>query len=603
MTASQQAVSGPKKKKKPLRKLAELHKALTQKSLLADLEGLQAYILQEIAGFLSCQAYALILVDEANENWIIRRALYSKPGSSTPVDQASPTNDRNLEWSYDASLRSAQGLTQECMHSQQTLHSPDVAADPRFNPASDGVDGIEIQSMLCVPLLVNARSLGVIQVVNKLHASSIVEFQPEDQELLEMIAALAAGAFHTLRADQRLKISQADLEASRWELVSEQNALNALFENLPDAVYRVDSQYQIIAINGRRKQRIPAHIGGKENRQNPDDRLCYRALFSRNAPCPECLVKETFKTGQAALRIERRFGNMLSQPNEVTHLRKGKERREAEPAWTDDASEWEIHTYPVPDRDQKTFQVIVLERDITEKRQLENILTQSEKLAAMGQLAAGIAHEINNPLTAIIANAQILHRSLPKNDDLQESVDLIARAGARAVQVVRNLLDFSRKEEYHLGVTNLNENLNRALELVQHELLARGVELDFDPGADLPPILASQDHLQSVWLNLLLNAIDSLEKIPGDPHPPHIQVTTRKVNKDIVVTVADNGKGIPIERLSRIFEPFFTTKAPGRGTGLGLSVSHRIIKQHGGVIQVESQVGVGSVFTVTLPIN
>jgi two-component system NtrC family sensor kinase len=229
---------------------------------------------------------------------------------------------------------------------------------------------------------------------------------------------------------------------------------------------------------------------------------------------------------------------------------------------------------------------------------LENILTQSEKLAAMGQLAAGIAHEINNPLTAIIANAQILRRSLPPDDDMQESVDLIARAGARAVQVVRNLLDFARKEDYHLGLTNLNENLGRAIELVQHELLSRGVQLTFDQDPDLPPILASQDHLQSVWLNLLLNAIDSLDKPDGN-----ITVATQRVKENIIVTVVDNGKGIPIERLGRIFEPFYTTKAPGRGTGLGLSVSHRIVQQHGGTIRVESQVGQGSTFTVILPVN
>lgn len=236
------------------------------------------------------------------------------------------------------------------------------------------------------------------------------------------------------------------------------------------------------------------------------------------------------------------------------------------------------------------------QQDITEKKHLENILAQSEKLAAVGQLAAGVAHEINNPLTAIIANAQILHRELPANHDLQESVDLIARAGARAAQVVRNLLDFARKEDYHLGLTDLNETVEKALELVKHELVAHGARLEYAPDINLPPILASQDHLQSVWLNLLLNAIDSLDKSPGE-----IKVTTQRMGGEIYVSVGDNGKGIPPERLTRIFEPFYTTKAPGRGTGLGLSVSHRIVKQHGGNIRVESQVGLGSQFTVILP--
>ena len=128
---------------------------------------------------------------------------------------------------------------------------------------------------------------------------------------------------------------------------------------------------------------------------------------------------------------------------------------------------------------------LLLEHDITEKRRLETLLTQLEKLAAVGQLAAGIAHEINNPLTAIIANAQILHRELPLDHDLQELVDLITRAGARAAQVVRNLLDFARKEEYSLRLTDLNETVERALELIQHEFLARGVELEFESDPEL----------------------------------------------------------------------------------------------------------------------
>jgi two-component system NtrC family sensor kinase len=262
------------------------------------------------------------------------------------------------------------------------------------------------------------------------------------------------------------------------------------------------------------------------------------------------------------------------------------------------AQEWEIGAYPIRDQDGQVIQAILLEQDVTERRRLESILAQSEKLAAIGQLAAGVAHEINNPLTAIIANAQMLHRELPTDSDLQESVDLIARAGARATQVVRNLLDFARKEQYHLGLTDINETLQRAIELVQHEILARGVKLDFKPDPKLPAILASQDHLQSVWLNLLLNAIDSLDKSPGQ-----IKIAARQIGDEIHISVNDNGKGISPERLMRIFEPFYTTKEAGRGTGLGLSVCHRIVKQHNGQIHVESQVGTGSEFMVVLPMS
>jgi two-component system NtrC family sensor kinase len=346
--------------------------------------------------------------------------------------------------------------------------------------------------------------------------------------------------------------------------------LRALFDNLPAGLYIIDPEYRLLAVNNSRAQRaaqpVEALVG----------QICYRALFNRAEACPECRVRATFLNGQVTQRNERW-------------------RSSAEKA-AEETTDWDISAYPILDEQGQVTHAILYEQDITEKRRLEAILTQSEKLAAVGQLAAGVAHEINNPLTAIIANAQILHRELPQDSDLQESVDLIARAGARAAQVVRNLLDFARKEEHHLGLTAVNETLEKALELVQHELVARGVHLDFDPDLNLPPLLASADHLQSVWLNLLLNAIDSLDKSPGQ-----IRIASRKLGDEIHVKVTDNGKGIPAERLTRIFEPFYTTKAPGRGTGLGLSVSHRIIKQHGGYIRVESQVGIGSTFTVIVP--
>jgi two-component system NtrC family sensor kinase len=274
-------------------------------------------------------------------------------------------------------------------------------------------------------------------------------------------------------------------------------------------------------------------------------------------------------------------------------ITKRNERRRINEVITD----WEINTYPILDHQNQVTQAILLEVDTTEKRHLEATLIQFEKLAAVGQLAAGVAHEINNPLTAIIANAQILRRELPPDSDLQESVDLISRAGARAALVVRNLLDFARKEDYRLRLTEVNETVEHAIELIQHEVIARGINLELDLDPALPALMASPDHLQSVWLNLLLNAIDALDK-----SPEKIRVVTLKSENKLQISVIDNGRGIASEHIKRIFEPFYTTKAPGRGTGLGLSVSQRIVKQHHGHFKVESQVGEGSVFTVILPL-
>jgi two-component system NtrC family sensor kinase len=260
--------------------------------------------------------------------------------------------------------------------------------------------------------------------------------------------------------------------------------------------------------------------------------------------------------------------------------------------------EWEINTYPIVDESDDVNQVILVEKDMTDKRRLEGFLTQSEKMAAVGELAAGIAHEINNPLTVILANAQLLQRELPaNNEDWQELVDLISRAGTRALHAVKGLLNFARKEQFEFVPTDLNETIERSLDMVQHELVTRGVDLIYEPADNLPLLRASPNHLQGVWLNLIMNGMDAMDK-----EEKRIRVVSYQQGNDVRVSITDNGQGIAPEKLSRIFEPFFTTKDRDRGTGLGLSVCHRVVKQHGGLILVDSKVGEGTTFTVVIPV-
>jgi len=466
------------------------------------------------------------------------------------------------EWAYRLSPREGKGLTRECLRTGNTYCTNDVAADHRFDPSIDSCSDLEVNSLMCAPLIANGEVIGAIQVLNKQRG----DFNEIDNEVLSILASQMSYAIHVARLKNQLSDTRDELDSIQKRFTESNSILGALSDNLSISFYAVDRGFVLKSVNRSRAQRIG---------QSPEaliGQICYHAFFNLSEPCSKCRASETFQKNRGTQRSERR----RHKPEENTN--------------------WDIYSYPIVDENGSVCQVMLVEQDVTERQHLETILAQSEKLAAVGQLAAGIAHEINNPLTAIIANAQILHRELPPDHDLQESVDLIARAGARAAQVVRNLLDFARKEEYTLGLTNLNETIRRALELIQHELLARDTNLEFNPDPGLPSILASQDHLQSVWLNLLLNAIDSLDKTPSE-----IKVNTEKVRDQIHVSVADNGKGIPPEHLTRIFEPFYTTKAPGRGTGLGLSVSHRIIKQHGGHIRVESQLGIGSKFTVMLP--
>ena len=349
-----------------------------------------------------------------------------------------------------------------------------------------------------------------------------------------------------------------------------QSILQAVLENLPGYIYIIGNQFELIAANAAIARRAGQDL------DNIIGQLCYQALYQRSEPCQNCMVSETLTKGKGTLRTTVRQRNLDD----------------------DIFSTLEIRSYPVVNRSGQVVYAALFEQDITDQREMEAIVAQSGKLAALGQLAAGVAHEINNPLTAIIANAQILQREIPAGDDRLESVNLIAMAGARAAQVVRNLLDFARKEQSERVLTNVNETLRMALALVQHEMLSHSIQLQFTPDETLPFILVAPDSLQGVWLNLLLNAIESIDRQPG-----MIRIASWRLGDDVHISISDNGRGIPSERLQRIFEPFYTTKAPGRGTGLGLSVCSRIIEQHNGRISVKSQVGMGSEFKVILPIS
>jgi two-component system, NtrC family, sensor kinase len=361
--------------------------------------------------------------------------------------------------------------------------------------------------------------------------------------------------------------TQKQQEAIYQELLHSRNTLRALFDSLPISIYIVDQSYNLVAINISRATRVgdkPSMLVGHK---------CYEKLYRRLSPCPGCLISQMFSTGQNTNRLHRE--------------------------WIDHEKffEWEISSFPIYDEQSFPVQAIIIEQDITEKRNLEAHLIQAEKLAAVGQLAASVAHEINNPLTAIVANAQLLRRDIkPEDKDLMESAKLIEMAGVRASQVVRNLLGIARKEKYEFEPIDLNETLRNALSLVQHELVGRPIHINLSLQEDMPTVIASQDQLQGVWINLFLNAIDAIDKPVGE-----ISISSHFNGREFLITVMDNGKGITQDHMARVFEPFFTTKLPGRGTGLGLSVCMRVIKHHGGTVEVESQPDKWSRFTVRLP--
>ncbi|MEM8858073.1 MAG: response regulator [Chloroflexota bacterium] len=230
-------------------------------------------------------------------------------------------------------------------------------------------------------------------------------------------------------------------------------------------------------------------------------------------------------------------------------------------------------------------------------------LIQTGKLAAIGQLSAGVAHEISNPLVAVIANAEMLKMSLPKGSDDFEAADLILQGGERAQTVVKGLLDFSREQRYAFQPLDLNQSVQQALNLVSYQLKSANVELETQFAPDLPRIPASSEHIKSVWINLIINARDAMRD--AGVKSPKIDFVTRMAQDDgfVEIIVADNGPGISDAQSTHIFEPFYTTKDPGAGTGLGLATSLRIVDQHGGSIELNSPPGKGATFLIRLPIG
>jgi two-component system, NtrC family, sensor kinase len=238
---------------------------------------------------------------------------------------------------------------------------------------------------------------------------------------------------------------------------------------------------------------------------------------------------------------------------------------------------------------------LLLFDDVTQRERMEEQMSQTEKLTSLGLLAAGVAHEVNTPLAVISNYIQMLAKQMPEGDPRQGIIDKIVKQTFRASEIVNNLLNFSRTGAAELTDIDVNRVVEETLSLVAHPLKTSQIQIVKQLGVTLPPVRGSANKLQQVFLNLFLNARDAM------PSGGMLEVRTATHNGSVEVEVADTGAGIPREHIHRIFDPFFTTKATGRGTGLGLSVSYGIIKEHAGKIDVRSTPGKGTSFHVEFP--
>jgi signal transduction histidine kinase/CheY-like chemotaxis protein len=224
-------------------------------------------------------------------------------------------------------------------------------------------------------------------------------------------------------------------------------------------------------------------------------------------------------------------------------------------------------------------------------------LIQTEKLSAIGELVAGVAHELNNPLTGVIGFSEMLRES-NLGERQRTFVDRIIGSAQRCHKIVQNLLSFSRRHTPERKPTDINELLEASIEIIRYEFRTSSIEIITKFANQIPSVMVDADQIQQVFLNIMSNARHAIE---GGQKVGAICVSTELVEEKVLISFQDNGVGIPEEDLKNIFNPFFTTKSVGEGTGLGLSVSYGIIREHGGNITVQSRTGEGSTFTIQLP--
>ena len=252
---------------------------------------------------------------------------------------------------------------------------------------------------------------------------------------------------------------------------------------------------------------------------------------------------------------------------------------------------------------QNTFKEMVAAMG-RRRAESQNRLIMSEKQASVGRLAAGVAHEINNPLTGVLTYTHMLLRRKDLPEDIRADLQTIAEATDRVRKIVKGLLDFSRQTKLDREQIDVNRLVSSTISLMENQALVRGVSIEFVPGANLPLVNMDRSQFQSVLMNMLLNALDATKAgdrvtvSTGNGESPH-----DAGQPGIEITIADTGCGIAQEHLGKLFDPFFTTKEVGQGTGLGLAVSLGIVQRHGGTIKVSSQPGKGSAFTIWVPLE
>ena len=257
---------------------------------------------------------------------------------------------------------------------------------------------------------------------------------------------------------------------------------------------------------------------------------------------------------------------------------------------------------PILDKEGKITGYFGIHRDLSEKRILEKQLIHTQKMESIGTLAAGIAHEVGNPLASISALVQVVQRDT--NDAfIKEKLGLVKSQVTRISKIIRDLVDFSRPSNYELHLTDINKSIKEAIEITRVGTKAKNIKFETNLADDVPSLPLIPDQIHQVFLNILLNAVDAITEAPSNGKPDAVEIDSFVKNGNVTITFKDTGPGIKVNNLNKVFEPFFTTKGQGKGTGLGLWISYGIVKSFQGDIRIKSVPGEKTTFIITLPIE
>ncbi len=364
-----------------------------------------------------------------------------------------------------------------------------------------------------------------------------------------------------------LKQIESELRESERHLQSISRQFEGVLEAIPDRILILDREMRVVWLNW------PEELLDPDQRPVPQDVRCYQLpgvncgpVADKTSPlCDDCPVKKTFESGRTEIvQKDLSDGRIIS-----------------------------LRTFPVFSEEGVVVNVIEIAQDITASLLQQTQAARAGQLAALGELAAGVAHEINNPINGVINYAQLILNKAAADSREQELSQRIINESERIATIIRELLYFAREESHEVDCITVMHAINEALALIQHQLYKDGIDLQLEFLDDLPMVQSSSHQIPRLFLNLITNARHALnEKYPADDPNKVLLVRGQTMQKEqgqfVQVSVKDYGVGIPEELLSRVMNPFVTTKTSAEGTGLGLSISHEIVQKHGGTLSIDS---------------